>query len=72
VRLLADMGDETIAGFNFVSMNIERAIVERHPRRWPALFVQKPVAEKHALFYIELPVAEAVLLDWGLCAPIAN
>jgi len=65
VLLLADMGNETIAGFNFASMNIERAIVEGQPRLWPALFVQKPVAEKCALFYIEPLVAEAVLLDWG-------
>jgi len=65
VLLLADMGNQRIAGFNFVPMNIERAIVEGHPRQWPALFVQKPVAEKRALFYLEPPVAEAVLLDWG-------
>jgi len=65
VLLLADMGNETIAQYNFVSGEIAEAIVEGYRRSWPALFVQKPVAGKRAIFYVEPPVAEAVLLDWG-------
>jgi len=65
VLLLADIGNKTIAGFNFVPGGFKEAIVERYSQLWPALFVQKPIAEKCALFYLEPPVAEAVLLNWG-------
>jgi len=77
VLFLADMGNETIAQFNFVAGTIEEAIVEGHPGSWwPVLFVQEPIAEKQALFYLEPSVAEAVLLNWGyaqeLLIAIAN
>jgi len=51
VLLLADMGNETIEEFNFVSGTIEEAIVEGNSRSWwPVLLVQEPTEKSKRSF----------------------